>query len=166
MASLQVMAISLGKRDSLAVRGCNAGRVSGATESSETSTWRVCILRACFWRFLHSAFVGILWKDFREQKLDEESMRVTNELTRASSSAFQTSCGRHFSNGVSLSCLRHSASNTGSPKSLQQHANETAVALAPDSTSLRATSLVVSLTLRQGCISIQDGTLAKYHQGL
>jgi len=66
--------------------------------------------------------------------------------------SFQTSPGRDLSNGRSVSCPAHNASNSGSSKLLEQHARLTAVLPPPDATSSRATSLKISSTLRQACV--------------
>src|ERR1700749_2056628 len=55
---------SLGRKGSLAVRSCNGDRMPGVKGSLMVSTVSVRILRVCFWNSVHSAFVGILLKDF------------------------------------------------------------------------------------------------------
>ena len=90
-------------------------------------------------------------KDFSIKWLRGEKTRGVGTLTVYPPS-FQTSAGKESSNGSSPPWVSYNASNTESSKPLQQHARATAVALAPDPTSLQTMSLRISSTLRQGCI--------------
>lgn len=74
------------------------------------------------------------------------------KLTRGLCSSSQTPTGKVSSNGFSRSCVLHNVSKIGSSRVLQQHANATAVAFHPETTSSRARSLTISSTLRQGCM--------------
>ena len=84
-------------------------------------------------------------------------MNAFSRLAKVPPSSFQTSRGKHLSSGVSWYCVSHNASNTGSSKLLQQHANATAVALASDTTSSHARSLRISSTSRQGWCILDPG---------
>ena len=103
-------------------------------------------------------------KRFQNNYLSGESVKAINWLTKFPLRSNQTSCGRHFNSGISPSCVLHNASNTGSSKLLQQRANETAVAFASDATSSCARNLVISSTLRQGCMSNLGGVSVSAHQ--
>lgn len=109
------------------------------------------ILRAYFQKRAHSNAVGSLLKDFQIEWLREDKARIVGPLTEHPPS-FQMSPSKDFINGNSFSRVSHNTSNTGSSKSLEQHASATAVALSFDLTSSRAMSLMISSTVRHVCI--------------
>jgi hypothetical protein len=91
--------------------------------------------------------------------------------------SFQTSLSNDLSNGSSPFCASHNASNTGSSKLLQQRASATAVAWAFEEMSSHTINLMISSTLRHGCIESRGyfllltcaskvrGTLTTHDQG-
>lgn len=136
-----------GKKGFLMARNCRTEKASeGGTPRALHSIFR--ILRAYFRKRVHSIAVGSLLKDFQNR---EGKTHVVGPLTMNPPPS-QTSPGNDLNNGSNLFWVPHKASNTGSSRLLQQHANATDVAFPPDATSSPATSLTISSTQRQGCI--------------
>ena len=165
VAPVHTNSLSPGNQGSLTVRSCSARRISEVTGSLEVSTLSFRILRAYFREWAHSNFVGILLKAFQTKQLSASEINSTARLTKPPLLSSQASCGIHLSSGVSRSCVSHNASNTGSSKLLQQHANATAVAFASEATSSHARSLRISSTLRQECILNLENAMSRWVAG-
>ena len=151
---------SLGSKGSLPVRSYNVNRTSEVTRSLESSSSNVRIPRAYLWKRYHSAFIGIPWKVFTGKPIRRREVQVVREFTNRPASAFQTSPGDDLTSGSGRSCDFHNTFNTGSSTLLGQHANETAAAFAPDTTSPRVKNLRISSMLRHECLLDLEVTLA------
>jgi len=78
VASSHSKVLSLGSKGTLTVRSCSARRTSEVMGSSKVSTLRRRILRVCFWKSVHSSFVGILLKDFQIKRFSPEIVNAIN----------------------------------------------------------------------------------------
>jgi len=143
-----------GNKGSLMVQSCRTGSTSGSSMPREPHSASFRILRACFWRRVHSVVVLGLSGVCQIKWLKGWNARVVGVLTMHLPSS-KTSLGKNPSRGSNSSCLSHNAPNAGSSKLLQQHANATAAACCLCATSSWATSLTISSTWRQGCIEIR-----------
>ena len=140
-----------GNKGLLMTQSCRTESTSerGRYRMAHSSSFR--ILWAYFRKRAHSNVLGNLSKDFQTEQSRKGERGAVSALT-VHSPSFQTSSGNDLSNGSSRFWVSHNTSNTGSSKFFRQHTSATAAALAFDSASSHAISLMISSTLRQACI--------------